>query len=120
MTKTYSLFAVLAVLASCHNKHVVVTQPVPKPVRTHDPFIRVDDAGNYLPESFLEFLPRATLHNVMSPSAKEDWEAGKIEIDLESLPLPPPPPNILPPGPPPDITPSFLYYADRKKLKDDS
>ena len=119
MTNTYSLFVLLVLLASCHSKHVAITQPTIKPVRTHDPFIRVDDTGHYLPESFLEFLPKAAVNSFMSPSAKEDWESGKIDIDIDNLPPPPPPPNIMPPGPPPDISPSFLYYADRK-LKDDS
>jgi hypothetical protein len=79
MTKVYNLIIVVVVyllMGSCHSNTVVVKPVTLKPVRTHDPLIRINDAGTQLPESFLEFLPKATLDKVMTLDAMEEWQGN--------------------------------------------
>ena len=79
MTKIYSFVIVVVaylLLGSCHSNQVTVKPVILKPVRTHDPLIRINDEGTQLPESFLGLSPRATLDQVMTPDAMEEWQGN--------------------------------------------
>ena len=73
-----TLLAVVCFLAlgSCHSSKVTAPVVIDDRNNSTDRLILVDDAypGNYLPESFLKFLPEATLPNVMTPKALHHWE----------------------------------------------